>query len=237
MEKQIDQMQQIDDPWAMADSAKPRDFEYYGQVVADVWFGYFPGGGAKPIPFDPTQHPVDKRSVMIEIQIIPIAEQVVSFDVRQNYTDFSLDWTKITLPSIKALNVDGLKALNGRFVRVAMVDGKREKKDKPGEYYKTFKFLEVYADVDVCKTAYAGHASAHTEQAVPPLNGSAEDAEKAVALQFAKVVVQNKARGLTDRDQIIAAVTEAIAGMPMINKFYTGQSPEILALIDEVMPF
>lgn len=224
------------DPWAIADSAKPRDFEYYGQVHADCWFGFFPGDGAKPIPFDPQQHPVDKRTTMIDIQIIPVPEQDVRFDIRQNFTDFSLDWTKITLPSIKSLGVDGLRALNGRFVRVAQVDGKREKKDqdgnKTGEYYKTFKFLEVYPDQAACSMAYAGtSAPRHTE----PVVNEQHNLEKETALKFAKVIVENKAKGQTDPQIVISLVTEAIAPMPMINKHFTGSSPEILNLIQEAM--
>lgn len=226
-----------DDPWVVADNAKPRDFEYYGQVKADAWFGFFPGGGAKPIAFDPQQHPVDKRTVMIDIQIIPVPEQNISFDIRQNYTDFSPDWTKVTLPSIRAIGVDGLRALNDRWVRVVQVDGKREKKDengkKTGEFYKTFKFLEVYPDAATCSTAYAGASPAHTESQPDPVADG--DKEKTTALQFAKVVITNKAQGKTDPQAVINSVTEAIAGMPMINKFFTGDSPEILALIQEAM--
>lgn len=235
MEQTIDMETNVmNDPWAAADAAKPRDFEYYGQVVADAWFGFFPGSGAKPIPFDPQQHPTDKRAVMIDIQIIPVPEQNVSFDVRQNYTDFSLDWTKVTLPSIKAIGVDGLRALNGRYVRVALVDGKREKKgengSKTGEFYKTFKFLEVYANAAECSAAYAGSSPAHTEPADPV---DEADKEKATALQFAKVVVTNQARGKKDKSEILKAVTEMIAGMPLISKYYSGNSPEIEAMIEE----
>ncbi len=235
MEQAIDQSV-IADPWAVADSAKPRDFEYYGQVKADCWFGFFPGGGAKPIPFDSQQHPVDKRTTMIEIQIIPVPEQNVTFDVKQNYTDFSPDWTKVTLPSIKALGVDGLRSLNNRFVRVALVDGKREKKDengnKTGEFYKTFKFLDVFTDQAACTMAYSGSSPAHTEQA-PATDSS--DTEKQTALVFAKVVVENAARGQTDIQVIIDTVSAAIATMPMISKYFTGQSPEILNMIQEAM--
>lgn len=227
----------MNDPWAQADAAKPRDFEYYGQVKADAWFGFFPGGGAKPIPFDPQQHPTDKRAVMIDIQILPIPEQNVNFDVRQNYTDFSLDWTKVTLPSIKACGVDGLRALNGRFVRVALVDGKRERKgdngNKTGEFYKTYKFIEVYADQAACTAAYAGAAPAHTEPESSPVDE--EEREKATALQFARVVVTNQARGKTDKAEVLKAVTEVIAGMPLISKFYTGDSAEIVTMIEEEM--
>jgi hypothetical protein len=229
-----------DDPWEVADSAKPRDYEYYGQVQADVWFAYFPGGGAKPIPFDPTQHPIDKRVTQIEIHIIPVPEQNVTFDVHQNYSDFSPDWTKITLPSIKALGFDGLRSLNGHWVRVAQVDGKRKKLDKDtkaetGEYWSTFKFLEVYPDQAACEHAYSGARSLSPDteqQSAPEANG---DAEKITALKFAKVVVENKAKGQTDKQAVIAAVTEAIAGMPMIAKYFTGSSPDILGMINEVM--
>jgi len=225
----------MNDPWAAADAAKPRDFEYYGQVKADAWFGFFPGGGAKPIPFDPQQHPTDKRSVMIDIQIIPIPEQNVNFDVRQNYTDFSLDWTKVTLPSIKAIGVDGLRALNGRFVRVALVDGKREKKEngnKTGEFYKTFKFLEVFADQAACTAAYVGAAPVRHDEPNPV---DEMDKEKMTALQFAKVVVTNQARGKTDKAEILKAVTEVISGMPLISKYYSGNSAEIVTMIEEEM--
>jgi len=235
MDTTIDQTQvRNDDPWAVADAARPRDYEYYGQVKADAWFGYFPGGGMKPIPYDPTQHPVDKRTTMIDIQIIPVPEQNVTFDIKQNYTDFSQDWTKITLPSIKALGVDGLRALNGRFVRVAQVDGKREKKDengnKTGEFYKTFKFLEVYPDQVACSTAYAGTAHNHIEPQPATTTG---DDEKDVALKFVKVIVESKVKMAKDKQEALDMVSKEIAGMPMINKHFTGASPEILDLLNK----
>ena len=224
------------DPWEVADNAKPREYEYYGQVKADVWFGFFPGGGEKPIPYDPQQHPADKRVVMIDIQIIPISAQAVTFDIRQNYTDFSPDWTKITLPSIKATGLDGIRALNNRFVRVVQVPGKREKKDangkKTGEFYSTFKFLEVFADQATCDAAYQGVAPHSTEQ--PPLPDTS-DVEKKNAITFARVVVEKNVKGRADLQEIIDAVTKEIAVFPLISKHYSGSSPEILTLINEAM--
>jgi len=234
-EKTVEQAAVMNDPWVVADNARPRDFEYYGQVKADCWFGFFPGGGAKPIPFDHQVHPIDKRTVMIDIQIIPVPEQNVSFDIRQSYTDFSLDWTKVTLPSIKAIGVDGIRALNNQYVRVGLVNGKREKKDdngnKNGEFYKTFKFLEVFPDAASCSAAYSGAAPQQSE----PDPAADVDKDKATAFSFAKVVVENKSRGQKDVQKVVQEVTETIAGMPMINKYYTGESPDILALIQEAM--
>jgi hypothetical protein len=240
MDQSIDMNVQVsqDDPWKLADEAKPRDFEYFGQMMADVWFGFFPGGGQKPIAFDPAQHPIDKRTVMIDIQIIPIAAQNVDFDIRKNYTDFSTDWTKITLPSIKALGVDGLRALNGKFVRVAQVPGKREKKDengnKTGEFYTTFKFLEIYADEAACVTAYEGNSS-HTEQNDPQPVTTGISADQQTALKFSRAVIENTVKGETDLDVIINKLTATLAAMPMINKHYSAQSPEIMQMVMEAM--
>jgi hypothetical protein len=232
----------VNDPWEIADNAKPREFEYYGLVKADVWFGFFPGGGQKPVPFDPQQHPVEKRVVMIDIQIIPIVDQNITFDVKQNYTDFSLDWTKVTLPSIKALGLDGLRSLNGKFARVTLVDGKREKKDedgnKTGEFYKTFKFLQVFADEQACRQAYSGASPAHTEPEQPTSNGNgngAVSADKMTALSFAKVIVTNAAKDQKDLNVIRETIATNFANYPLINQHLTVDSPEVMTMIMEAM--
>jgi len=48
-------------------------------------------------------------------------------------------------------------------------------------------------------------------------------------------VVTNQARGKTDKAEVLKAVTEVIAGMPLISKYYSGNSAEIVALIEEEM--
>lgn len=221
-----------DDPWEEADNAKPRDFEYYGQVKADVRYIFFPGNKQRPIPFDPAIHPQEKRVVEIEIHIIPIPEQNVSFDVYNKLVGFSPDWTKITNPSIKALKVDGLRELNNRWVRVANVPGKRERLDKDsgeptGEYFSTFKFLEIYPDENTCHAAYAGYAS-HTE----PQAEEQKDEKKQTALVFAEVIVAKNAKIAKDRDELKRLVSIEISALPLISENFTVESPEIQTLID-----
>lgn len=233
-----------DDPFDAADNAKSRDYEFFGMVVLDPWFGYFAGGGAKPIPFDPAVHPADKRTTIIDAQIIPIAEQNVTNEVKQNFTDFSPDWTKITLPSIKAMGVSGTREINNKFVRVAMVDGKREiVKDgvKTGDHWKTWKFIEIFPDEAACRAAYAGNGhSAPTEQqpAQPPLNGgngngASHSPDQETALKFAAIPVKKAClnKSANDLDAIQGELRTVLAGMPMINKHFTADSPEILDLI------
>lgn len=228
----------VNDPWDEANNAKPRDYAYFGLCVLDPWFAFFPGGGQKPIPFDPNQHPAEKRSTIIEAQIIPIPEQDVKFDVKTSFSSFSADWTRITLPSIKALGVDSIRDINNKYVRMSMVEGKREKKDdtgaKTGEYYKTWKFEELFADEAACRAAYGTVAPAHTEPQPPeqaPLNG--DSPEKATALKFAEVVVKTacSGKGAADMAAVQDEVKTKFAAMPMINKHYTDQSPEIMQMI------
>lgn len=215
------------DPWAAAMDAKPREYEIYGQIKIDVWTGYFPGGGAKPIQFDPGQHPADKKTVMIDMQLIPIPEQPQRFEVEGHFTDFSLDWVKITLPSIKALGID-LRALNGRWVKLAQVPGKRENPKKPGEYYSTLKFLAAFDSEAACREAFTGQPLSTEGHAAAPAPVSAE---KQTALQFAGVVIKNAAGQVTTQSAARALITAQLAAFPMIQQHFTIDSPEIVALV------
>lgn len=216
------------DPWAAAMDAKPREFELYGQIKIDVWTGYFPGNGAKPIPHDPGQHPADKRNVMIDMSLLSIPEQPQQYPVEGHFTDFSLDWVKITLPSIKALGVD-LRALDGRWVKISQVPGKRANPKKAGEFYSTLKFLAVYDSETACREAYTGQPLSTEEHAAAP--APEMSAEKQTALQFAGVVIKNAASHTQTQSAARALITAQLAAFPMIQQHFTIDSPEIAALV------
>ncbi|MEL7626954.1 MAG: hypothetical protein AAGU15_08865 [Anaerolineaceae bacterium] len=229
------------DPFDEADNAKPRPFEYYGQVRADAQNLYFAGNGAKPVPFDPTMHPEDKRRVEVYLQIIPIPEQNISYDVYQRLLSFDRDWTTITNPSIREIGVDGLRGLNNKWVRLVRVEGTRKKLDREtgedtGEKWQTFKFLELYPDMDSCIAAFAGRgngngAALDTEEKQPADAGANE---KMTALSFAKVLVANEGRNNRgNRAAFEEALMKQIAQMPLISKVFSITSPEIVELIDE----
>lgn len=229
---------QVPNPWDLANNAEPKTFEYFGLCQIDAWNAYFPGNGQPPVPFDVSQHPVDKLSAMIEIQIIPIAEQNVTFEVKRNMTSWSPAWTKITLPSIKALGLQGAQNLSNRFVRVTLVPTGRKWKGQDGEDKEetTFKFLDIYADEETCKAAYAGRrndtTSSTTTATTTPVSGG-NGHERETALKFARPVVENLCRGESDPAAAMKKVSEKIATMPLISKHFTGESPEIVNLIME----
>lgn len=228
-----------DDPFAAADNAKPRDFEVFGKTQVDARFIAFPGGGAKPVPFDPAIHTQDKMRTEVEIHIIPIAEQNISYDEYIKLLAESTDWIKIVNPSIKDLGIDGLRALNNQWVQVAKVSSKRKRLDKDtkeetGDFWPTYKFLKLFKNEDECRAAFmGGGAPANTE----PASASAPtvDPNKAAALAFARVLVAQVVNMFQDRAMVNSQIASQIAAQPMIAAHYTVQSPEIQAAIEVEM--
>ena len=60
-------------------------------------------------------------------------------------------------------------------------------------------------------------------------------ADQQTALKFARAVIENTVKGETDLDVIINKLTATLATMPMINKHYSAQSPEIMQMVMEAM--
>ena len=230
---------QVLDPYEEAINAKPPTFELYGQVRVDAHYLFFPGNKQKPIVFDPAFHPLDKRSLEIELRMIPIPEQNISWDEYLKILAFTSDWTKIVLPSIKAMGIEDLRALNNLWVRVAKVPGNRKRLDKEtqeetGEFWTTYKFMEMYPDEAACKTAFAGHAPSDTEgNQAPAAQGNNET--KAAALTFLKVFVSQAAKYISNRAEIEKQVAADIANNSLISPLFTVESPEVQAAIDEAL--
>ena len=230
--------QATNDPYEEAINAKPPTFELYGQIRVDAHYLFFPGNKQKPVVFDPAIHPQDKRSLEVELQLIPIAEQNINWDEYQKMLAFTADWTKIVLPSIKAMGIDDLRALNNKWVRVAKVPGNRKRLDKDtheetGEFWTTYKFMELYPDEAACKAAFVGHSPSDTEVNQAPAAQSNET--KAAALTFLKVFVSQAAKHITDRAEIEKQVANDIANNSLISPLFTVQSPEVQAAIDEAL--
>jgi hypothetical protein len=233
----MDNNQALNDPYDEAINAKARDFEVFGQVRVDAHYLFFPGNKQKPVVFDPAVHPQDKRALEVELRLIPIAEQNINWDEYQKMLAFPADWTKIVLPSIKAIGIDDLRALNNKWVRVAKVPGNRKRLDKntqeeTGEFWTTYKFMELYPSEDACKAAFGGHTPSDTEdKPVPQSNNET----KAAALTFLKVFVSQAAKHLTDRAEIEKQVAADIANNSLISPLFTVQSPEVQAAINEAL--
>lgn len=235
-------MAAFDDPLESADNPEIQLPRYYGQAVVDAYFAVLVKGVGK-VPFDPAQHTLDKRVTAIKLGILPIAEQNVTKDVFREYIAEFGAWPKITLPSLKALGLT-VKSLNNAWVCLELTSEGRTYADKnTGEQREslTFKVAAHYPDEAACKAAYlnqtvaSGQEPAAPTMAQPPTNGTngnghngngnSVDKDRQTALQFVKSLIT-----ATAGDE--AALSQRIAGIPQIAKFFTVQSSEVRALLD-----
>lgn len=229
-------MAAYDDPLESADNPEIQLPRYYGQAVVDAYFAVLVKGVGK-VPFDPGQHTLDKRVTAIKLGILPLAEQNVTKDIFREYIAEFGAWPKITLPSLKALGLT-VKSLNGAWVCLELApEGRTYTSKTSGEQVEslTFKVVDHYPDEAACRAAYLNQTVSMGQEpgvvsqapAPAPTNGSGNgtDKEKTNALQFVKVLI-----GQVKGDE--TALSQRIAGMPQIAKFFTVQSSEVRALLD-----
>jgi len=231
------------DPYKSASDPAVQNFDLFGQVEINAWACALVKGTGK-VPFDST-NPNHKRFTAIDVFIQPLLEIDVKYtkSLEAHWIAEFPEWAKITLPSIKAAGFENVREINSKWARVARVpNGKKyEKKDKTtgqptGEYADetTFKFVEFFADEAECRAMYLANggipSNSHTAPTVTP-----EDGDKATNYAFLKVIVTNAARGKKDVDEAKDAVGIALLGYPTVAKYYTVDSDETIALINETI--
>ncbi len=229
------------DPWDVASTATVAPRSYYGQLRLDMWFCVLQKGVGK-VPFDDGQHSPDDRRTSVDIHLIPIAEQNVAFELKREPIAESREWAGIVLPSLQQAAVDAgmisdpkeidLRKMNGAWVKAEFVGTGRKYRGRDGTEREstTFKFLAVYADEAACRAAYAADTGRPLDDDdafdAHPAAGGGNAKERETALQFVKVLVQQH-KG--DR----AVVAEQIAAIPMLSKWFTIDSPEVVQLLQE----
>lgn len=152
MENQVTNID-MNDPFAAADNATVQARQYYGKVEFDIWFCALIKGTGK-VPYDPAVH--KQRATAIDILLIPIAEQNVTFEVKRQMIAESREWASIVWPSLKALGIASTRDANNRWVKLTQVSSGRKYRNSAGEEKEstTFKFLAIYADENACQAAY-----------------------------------------------------------------------------------
>ena len=234
---------QYADPFdAMGDpQVRTGSADYFGSIKIDSYFAVLVKGAGK-VPFDPAQHSADKRVTAIEMQMFPLAEMNIAWDVKRNCIAESREWAGTVLPSIKALGLTP-REINNRWVHIVRKETGRTYTGSDGSSRPetTFEFVEAFANEAECRAAYqaysAGAGSAPVAQpATATASAPANGKEKETAFKFLKVIVENAARGQSDLGVISATVGANIANMPMVAKYFTASSPETMNLIAEAMP-
>ncbi len=182
-----------DDAYASADSALPMARAYYGQIQLDIWFCALVKGTGK-VPYDPTVH--KQRATAVNISVLPLSEQNVTFDLRRELIAESHEWAGIVWPSLKALGIASTRAANNQWVKMQQVPSGRKYRNSSGEEKEstTFKFLSLYPDETACRAAYladTGRSDAAAAPAQPaqpaqaPLENAAPASETDHALKVA----------------------------------------------------
>ena len=110
METQVTNID-MNDPYAAADNAQVGARNYYGQVQLDIWFCGLVKGTGK-VPYDPAVH--KQRATAIDILVLPIAEQNVSYEIKRELIAESREWASLVWASLKALGINSTREANNR---------------------------------------------------------------------------------------------------------------------------
>jgi hypothetical protein len=228
------------DPLDSAENPQVRSAEFWGSVMINTWYCVLTKGVGK-VSFDPQQHSVDKRCTAIDISILPITDQNITYAVERGMIAESREWAGIVLPSIKALGLT-VRELNNKWIHAVLEPTGRTYINKSGETKanSTFKFVKLFASEAEAKADYLqiGQTTAvnnvapwqddrpitATPSQVQPDGKTADVKEKETAKKFLTVLVK-KSGG--DPAKLGPMITQ----YPPVAKFFTVDSPEVTAEI------
>lgn len=210
----------------------PSSPEIWGQVLMNLQQVALVKGVGK-VPYDPNLH---KSSVLsIDMTVTPLPGINNDQAIERNMIRESREWGLVQA----SINETGLKKaseLNGKFVHLILEPTGDTYVNKDGQTRnKTYpKILKVFASEQDC---LADYQAGGTGAGVPAPNGNngngGGDKDRTTALAFLRPIVENACHGQSDVNVIIQTVALSIAGMPLVNKFFTANSPETLTLINE----
>ena len=228
------------DPYNSASNPELPAFELWGMLEVNAWACALVKGVGK-VPYDKTIH--DRRATAIDLFVQPLPEQNITNakSCERHLIAESKEWANITWKSIKDLGIDNLREVNGKWTRVAVVPNGKTYKNKDGEVKDetTFKVIAFFDDEEKCRAAYlasGGHAASPVMTSFDPDGTSApvvsqDDTDKQTALAFLKVIIPTACNGKTTLEEKKIAITIALAQYPTVSKFFTADSPEVIALI------
>ena len=225
-----------DDPFDAATNATLAPRSYYGEIRVEAYFCVLIKGTGK-VPFDATQHKPEQRCTALDIELIPLSDQNVSFAVRRETIAESREWAGIIWPSLKALGLTNAREADGKWGKLSQVPSGRKYRNSAGEEKEatTFKFLALYPNEDACRKAYYAEvkrqpeAEAQPAQAAPqaPANGNGSKAHE-TAVQFIGAFAKMQ-------HYDVEATRKACAGQTAITNAVDLDSPEFVAIVAQAM--
>jgi hypothetical protein len=225
---------------AMSTEAFTGPRTYFGQMTVNVWFCALVKGQGKVV-FDPGQHSQDQRCTAIEIQLLPMMKgDTFGTFIERKLIAESKEWASIIKTSLKEIGRD-LRSMHNAWVQVQMVPtGRTYKQRDTGETREasTFKFVAVYGSEQECRRASEAFYlnRGNTQQAAAPAsttpptngnsNGGTSSAEKETASKFLPALWQSSGRDVTK-------LAEALAKNPLTSRYFTIDSPEVIAIVSQ----
>lgn len=237
--------QPVTNPWDTAMNPPKPASEWYGRVGVGVWFCALIKGQGKvtwdPNQVDPNTGNPPRRYTAIDMKLTPITDSPINDLERTMIAEFG-EWPEIVLPSLKDLGITNLQSLNGQWAKLETVATGRTYKNDQGETKDatTFKFLEVYTNETTCRAAQkasrgngqtaAPQSQAHAEAAAQSSGNG--NKERETAQKFLRPYIQNALRQSgNDLDKARAVLAPMLAQQPLLAKYFTVDSPEVLDLL------
>lgn len=213
-----------DDPFASAMNPQERQQErtYFGVVaIVDAWHCVLQKGVGKR-PFDPSVDDINQRSTAIKLSIEVEKRDGTTYTIDQDTLDWSKEWTKFTLPSIRQLGID-LRNLKNACVQIKRENTGETYTNKSGEVKEksAIVFIATYPDQAAMKAAAdafytpRGNTAATTPPVTPP-----DDGEYAFAVQTLGMLWKAVKE---DED----AFLKAIGNNPLLTKYFDANSDAV----------
>ncbi len=225
----------IQDAWDSANNPQMPNDGFWGKVEMQAKkVGLVKGVGKED--FDPTKH--QKAWTSIEIFIEPLNDMNVANlnACSRNLLAESNEYRKIVLESIKALGIQDVREINGRWVHVETVPtGETYVKDGQTRDKTMFKFMKLFANEDECRKDFNGDAWTPVPAASAPAGAPAaapKSSERDVAYKFLIPICSTAWRtSNNDMDAALVQIGKKIAALPMLAKHFDIHSPEIMDLL------
>lgn len=224
------------DPFEAADKAGEGRNTYYGKADVTASFVTLKKGVGKQ-PFNEQYDDVRDRRTEVKIVVNPIDAMNLSILLQRDLIAESAEWSRYTWASLRdKCGLKSVRDLNGKWCKLTLQSTGETYTTKRGETQerKAFVFEAVYNTAAEAEAAYYADTGGQPQHENSPAmsvdmghgagsNGNGANAERETALQFLKVLVKQS-------NGDMGKLAGSIAQMPIIAKYFTADSPEVVEM-------
>lgn len=223
------------DPFDAATEAGERSGTWYGKCDVGASFVKLVKGQGKSLWSK--QDGIDQRRTEVHIVITPIDAMNSTQLVERKIIAESKDWSGTVWPSLRTLGLKNARDLHGKFAKVEFVKTGRTYTTRNGQTGEetTLKFVALFDSAAQCTAAYVADGGCIVHEDAPDdamaidmghqdAPAQSDDIERETASLFLPILVK-QAKG------DIRTLSDALASTPLVSKFFTIASPEVVELL------